>query len=814
MANFLKQMLINKFLLVFYFIVFAGMTAFSSEKILRIGIQEKLIPLEYIDNEGRPQGLIVELWKLWSEKVQHPVLFVPITKSNTITALMTGEVDIINNNLYLSQENLDRLLQTNPLYELDYFVFTHKNSKDLGELGDLEKYKIGVNETDFIKEWSKYGLPDSMIIRYKDTMDLYRGLMTGEVQHGITSDTLFRVALAKDNAAIKIYQSSVPLFSYPLQAWVSTDNFQLQTLVNSGLKKITSQEINQISTRWIGRSYGHQIRWELFSIGMLLLISLFIGIAMWFWNYNLKEKINIATKGLLTQHNQLKASEKELGHLRNYLSNIFDSMPSILIGVNAEGKVTQWNKMAQDYTGVSADNALGEILGKVFPEMQSKMGTIAENIQTKKINKEFNIIHQTEDVVLYQNLTIYPLISSGIEGAVIRIDDVTKEHELEAQLSQSHKMDAIGQLAAGVAHDFNNMLSGIMGAAQILKLSKINLDRKGLDLVDLILQASGQAADLTAKLLAFGRKGKGNVMSTPITIDGIIDDTVGILNRTIDKKIKISVKKKALLNTVMGDHSALQSALMNLSINSSHAMPNGGKIQILTKNIKLEKTYCDTSPFEIEPGDYVEIELRDTGIGIPLKNIKKVFDPFFTSKKHGEGTGLGLAAVYGTVQDHHGAISVYSEVGVGTVFYIYLPCTEELVDYKQTSTGIISGVGQILLVDDEEVIRITVKTLLEEMGYDVILAENGMEAVEVYKEQYEDIDLVIIDMIMPEMNGKEAFKKIKKINETCKVVIASGFIKDESLDELREEGFLDFIQKPYSSSELSQLLAKILTAKK
>ncbi|MGL1891465.1 MAG: response regulator [Spirochaetaceae bacterium] len=379
---------------------------------------------------------------------------------------------------------------------------------------------------------------------------------------------------------------------------------------------------------------------------------------------------------------------------------------------------------------------------------------------------------------------------------------------LQDQLQQSRKMDAIGQLAGGVAHDFNNMLTGIIGAAQLLQNPIRNLDEKGLAYVEMILDASNRASDLTTKLLAFGRKGK--IISTSIDIHTIVDDTLALFNRSIDKKIRISASKNAEQSTVIGDNTALQNSLLNLGINASHAMPDGGELTIETRNIILNNNYCNSSPFDISEGNYIEITIRDTGNGITPDNINKIFEPFFTTKKQGEGTGLGLASVYGTIQDHHGVINVYSEIGIGTVFNLYLPCSDDVVKKNPMEKIVLEGAGQVLLVDDEELVRMTGKYTLEEMGYKVILAENGLEAIDIFEKNFHDIDLVILDMIMPKMNGTEAFEKMKKIDENCKIIISSGFTKDENLNELRKKGLTGFIQKPFRDYELSKLLSEIL----
>jgi len=372
-------------------------------------------------------------------------------------------------------------------------------------------------------------------------------------------------------------------------------------------------------------------------------------------------------------------------------------------------------------------------------------------------------------------------------------------------------MDAIGQLAGGIAHDFNNLLGGIMTAAQLLKLPKRNLDKKSIEFVDIILNASTRAADLTNKLLTFGRKEKA--VSAQVNIHAVIAETVAILTNTIDKKIQIKTDNTATQYSVNGDHGELQNALLNLGINASHAMTDGGELSFKTSNIQLNQTYCDISPFEIIPGDFIDIEVRDTGCGIDINHINKIFEPFFTTKEQGMGSGLGLSTVYGTIQGHHGVITVYSEIGTGTVFHIYLPNTNEAEHDKTQNISeeeILTGSGIILLVDDEEIIRKTGSHILNEMGYEVLTAENGLEAVKIFNDGHNNIDLIITDMIMPIMNGREAFYKFKEIDASCKVIISSGFTRDENLDELKQSGLSGFIKKPFKSAELGQLIRKIL----
>jgi len=389
-----------------------------------------------------------------------------------------------------------------------------------------------------------------------------------------------------------------------------------------------------------------------------------------------------------------------------------------------------------------------------------------------------------------------------------RLAQANQTHLLE-QLHHSQKMDAVGQLAGGIAHDFNNMLAGIMGAAEFLKIS-IPPEGKPSRYLDMIVTATSRAADLTHKLLVFSRK--GNKASTAVDVARVAQETVEILSHTVDKRIVITFENSATTAMVIGDDSMLQNAFMNIGINASHAMPDGGALSFNVRNIQLDKVYCSASPFELEPGPYVEVEIRDTGCGMPLEIQKRIFEPFFTTKEQGKGTGLGLAAVYGTVLDHRGGISVYSEVGQGTVFHIYLPIPDHLDTASLAEEAPLRGAGTILLVEDEEILRLTGEAILENLGYTVISAINGKDGVEIFERRRGEIDLVILDMVMPVMGGREAFDQLRKLDPSVKVLLSSGFSKEEDLDEMKRNGLCGFIRKPYRQAGISRLIAETLAS--
>jgi signal transduction histidine kinase/CheY-like chemotaxis protein len=402
-----------------------------------------------------------------------------------------------------------------------------------------------------------------------------------------------------------------------------------------------------------------------------------------------------------------------------------------------------------------------------------------------------------------------------IGGLAESFDDMVKiirqreaeKSTLVSQLNQAQKMDAIGQLAGGIAHDFNNMLGGILGAGELLA-KYLPDDPKAKKFHQLIIQSATRAADLTGKLLTFSRtSGK---ISSIVDAHDIINEITTILENTTDRRIKVETDLKANPSSIVGDPSQLQSALLNLGINSSQAMSEGGTLSFSSRLIEVDEVFCQTSIFDLQPGQYLEIEVSDSGCGIPSDYCDKIFEPFFTTKKQGKGTGLGLSAVYGTIKQHAGSITVYSELGVGTTFKILLPLAMEEATAVSAPQELLRGEGTILIVDDEEVMRVTACAILENLGYSIILAENGEDAISIFKGNQGSIDLIVLDMMMPVMNGKDCFMALQQLDPQVRVVLSSGFTHEEDLEDMRERGLKGFIRKPYLSGPLSRSVYEAL----
>jgi two-component system cell cycle sensor histidine kinase/response regulator CckA len=386
-----------------------------------------------------------------------------------------------------------------------------------------------------------------------------------------------------------------------------------------------------------------------------------------------------------------------------------------------------------------------------------------------------------------------------------------EKFEIEEQLRYSQKMEAIGNLAGGVAHDFNNLLTGILGYSNLIKMSA-DPGTELLENISVIEMAAQRAAELTGQLLGFARRGK--LRNAPVDLHRIIGEVVSILTRTVDKDISMAQRLAAFPPIVIGDMGQLQQVIMNLAVNARDAMPKGGDLVFETSVEEVDAERV-RSRQGIEPGKYIRLCVSDTGEGIPEELRGRVFEPFFTTKPPGQGTGMGLAMVYGIVTNHGGCITLSSEVGRGTTFEVLLPLAKGASRPKDTPTNLtpVRGSGTILVVDDEVSVRKVVASMLEPLGYAIVSVNDGKQAVEYYEEHGPDIDLVLLDLMMPVMNGKDCFRRLKAIDPEVRVLLSTGHTLDGEAQELLDQGSLRVIQKPFAAAELSEAVAKALKPK-
>ena len=391
---------------------------------------------------------------------------------------------------------------------------------------------------------------------------------------------------------------------------------------------------------------------------------------------------------------------------------------------------------------------------------------------------------------------------TAIQG-VLR--DITDQESLQEQIQKAERMQAIGTLAGGIAHDFNNLLMGIQGRTSLM-LMDTHESHQNHEQLKGIEDYVRRAAHLTNQLLGFARGGKYQLV--PVDLNELIKQNAGMFGRT-KKEISIHTKFQENIWTVEVDESQIDQVLLNLYVNAWQAMPGGGQIYIQTKNCQLDDSFV--RPFFLNPGRYVEISVRDTGVGMDPATRKRIFEPFFTTKEKESGTGLGLASAYGIIKNHDGIITVQSEQGQGSTFTIHLPASEKVVsDVKILPQEQVPGEGTILLVDDEELILDVGKGILEKLGYHTLVANSGEEAIEIYRENQNRIALVILDLIMPKMNGRDTYERLKEINPQIKILLSSGYSLDGAARDMLKGSADGFIQKPFDVKILSCNIRKLL----
>ena len=385
--------------------------------------------------------------------------------------------------------------------------------------------------------------------------------------------------------------------------------------------------------------------------------------------------------------------------------------------------------------------------------------------------------------------------------------DITAQKKLEAQFQQSQRMESIGTLAGGIAHDFNNLLMGIQGNASVMML-ELKPEDALHEHVQSIERCVKSGAHLTKQLLGFARGGKYVVK--PTYLNDILSRTAEIFGRT-RREVNIHSRFRKKIWMVNVDVGQIEQVLLNMYVNAWQAMPDGGDIYLETDNVVLDGDYARQKPYSIKPGNYVKICVTDNGTGMDKQTQRRIFEPFFSTKDVGKGTGLGLASAYGIVKNHGGIINCYSEPGRGTTFNIYLPAMQaEEAQEEAPAEESLHGSGTVLLVDDETVIVDVGRRMIESLGYEVLPARNGEEALRIFKHHHSRIDLVVLDMVMPYLNGGEVFDQMKSIDPAVRVLLASGYSLNGQAEDILARGCNGFIQKPFNTVELSHKIREIL----
>jgi two-component system cell cycle sensor histidine kinase/response regulator CckA len=529
------------------------------------------------------------------------------------------------------------------------------------------------------------------------------------------------------------------------------------------------------------------------------------------------EELAKKVKALKAEVDRMNKVKQALKESKERYENILETIEEGYYEVDLSGNFTFFNDSVCKLLGYTREELMGINYRRYTDEGNAKdLYRVSKSVYRtgQPLNGfEWQIVRKDGGRRMVE-ASVYTLMDS--EGKVTGFRgiarDITDRKRMEEELFRSQKLESIGKLAGGIAHDFNNLLMGIQGNTSLM-LFDVQPGHLHYERLKNIEQHVQSGANLTKQLLGFARGGKYQVK--PIDPNELVEKTSSMFGRT-KKEIRIHHKLQEDVWHIEADQGQFEQVLLNLYVNAWQAMPGGGDLYIETENVTLGENAL--RPYNIRPGRHVKISARDTGVGMDEATKKRIFEPFFTTKEIGRGTGMGLASAYGIIKNHGGAIDAVSEPGKGSTFYIYLPATaKDLPEVEIPSEEILKGEETILFVDDEEMIVDVTRRMLENMGYKVLTALGGKEALELVekacKDEHSDVPsphLIILDLIMPEMSGSETFARLRKMSSDTKILLSSGYSLSAEARKLMQQGCDGFIQKPFNMKALSTKIREIL----
>ena len=532
---------------------------------------------------------------------------------------------------------------------------------------------------------------------------------------------------------------------------------------------------------------------------------------------NIHLRLQNLTKKLTEQNVRLEEEIQQHLQAQQKISEqaaLLDIATDAIFVQDLSNNIVFWNKGAERLYGWEAEEAIGknvlELLYKeISPEIQEPLKNLTSTGEW--LGELPQVTKDGKNLIVTSRWTSVLDSNGQLKSILVVNTDITEKKQLESQFLRAQRMESLGVLAGGIAHDLNNVLTPVLMAVQLLETKLY--DSQSQEWLQILENNVNRGADLIKQVLSFAKGISGE--RTTIQISHLIQEIKQLASETFPKSIRVNTNIKPDLKPVLGDATQLHQVLLNLVVNARDAMPHGGILKIEANNIYIDEHYARIN-IDSKVGQYILISVSDTGIGIERHILERIFEPFFTTKELGKGTGLGLSTVVGIVKSHGGFINVYSEVGKGTEFKIYLPSIEALTLSQSVDSSKLlnKGQGQLILVaEDEEPIRNITKTILEIYGYRVITAADGAEAIVLYRQYQSEINVVLLDMMMPYMDGSAAIKLLEQINPEVKIIAVSGLASNETMTEINSSCVKTFLAKPYTSTEVLNKLQMVMDYK-
>jgi PAS domain S-box-containing protein len=816
----------KKFLKAFFLVLFTQLSFFSflseaqAKEKIRVGLFQNF-PIVFQDQDGIPQGIYVDFLEEIARIEGWELSYVPDKWNNCLDNLRHKKIDLMTNITYTKERDTYIDFSTENVLMMWGQVYVNEDIQ-IQNILDMDGLKVailqnGINAINFTNLIEKFQI-NCELVAVDDQLKILKMTSSGETDAGVINN-VFGMAHA-NNFNIKLspvlFNPFKLLFAVP-----ENENSELLTTIDSHIKtwkKSDASVYHSILKKWYGNinpSPKDAPRW----IFPILWGGCFIIFFLILSRHILKKQVQKSTDDLRRVNDSLKQemagrqkTEKDLKESEKKYKALFRSSSDAIFLVDVESLDL-----------IDANEKAVELYGYTYSELLNKKATdlSAEAEKTRKgLQQEF----PTEIPICYHQKkdgTVFPVEITAsyfyLEGKKINLSDIRDiskriktEESLklsESRLQQSQKMESIGTLAGGIAHDFNNILASILGFSEIV-LENVQKGSEMEEDVKEILKAGQRAKELVKQILIFARKSDEKIH--PVKIEPIAHEALKLLRSSIPANIEISASIDSKL-TIMGNETQVHQIFMNLCTNAAHAMEkNGGILSISVTDTTITKPFYANS-INLKPGHYVTIEISDTGSGIPSDIIDSIFDPYFSTKETGEGTGLGLATVHGIVEKYSGQIKVKSKVNKGSSFTIFLPANHgELTTSETIEDKLPKGHETILIVDDERAITKMNRRLLESLGYKIIETNNSLEALNIFKQNPNNFDLIVTDMTMPKITGDKLAEAIFKIKTDTPVILCTGYSKIISKEEARNKGISAYIEKPVDKKDLARTIRQVL----
>jgi PAS domain S-box-containing protein len=779
-------------------------------KSVLVGGDDNYPPYEYLDEQGRPAGFNIDIIRAVTKVMGLDANLMLGPWNQVRQDLEQGRLEAISG-MYYSEER-DRLVDfSTPHILVSYAVFVRNNSH-IKKLEDIADQRIIVQRGDMGDDYVTGRMPDASIVRVENPAAALRLLASGQ-QDCAVLPRLLGLHLVTQFGLDNLKTAGSPFLTRKYCFAVREGDQELLGLLNEGLGIIKNTgEYDRIYNKWFG-PYEERSTWISFVkyallilAPLLALLALFIG-----WSWSLRRTVAAKTRELVCELAERRRAEAALRESEEKYRSLVEQANDAIFIVQ-DDTIKFHNSKSLEMTGYTAEEfTRTPFVNFIHPD---DAALVLERYERRLRGEaipstySFRIINKSGQIIWVQ-LNAALITWEGRPAVISFLRDVSEQRRLEAQLQQSQKMEAIGTLAGGIAHDFNNLLQAITGYTELLLIDKIENDQDYHELTA-IKSAGQRASQLVRQLLTYSRKVETE--KRPVDLNREVQKVAEIFSRTFPKMIDIRLRLAPDLWPVNADSNQLEQTLMNLGANARDAMPDGGQLVMTTQNVTVAADSFDHHG-ESGPVDYVLLTVSDTGHGMDRDTQDHIFDPFFTTKEIGRGTGLGLASVYGIVKNHNGHIVCESQTGRGATFSIYLPAihrNSETEVEKISPAPPPAGAEIVLLVDDEESIRKMAHQMLSRYGYQVLSAATGEEALEMIAKPTRPIDLVVLDLGMPGMGGLKCLMEILKIDPQLKVVIASGYSEDGTVQDALDSGAAGFIPKPYQLTDFLQTVRRVL----